>query len=1101
MKNNKVQSPFRDAHKQWMPPCFRGCASIFLIGCVLVAQSAFAASWFTGKTYDKQTIPLDASGDNTVVIESLSPRIATSDSQFSTSAVTPTALNLVVSLEADPQGADRLVWVQMMEHFADAIYEATNGAHKLGEIRIFRNSERADDCDIFWKANTDQSTNRTPHVKGGGGVLSGGKIYMYENAVWRNSAGAITSQYNYMGDPENAGYTMAHEMGHYFYGLFDEYAVGLPNITEETVSPSMMNSQWQASALKQSSKDWLNLSIAAPSSGNPGDFENTEKTEQHSKLGASAWEVLARDPANDPSKTAQLASDRSNLWLGPRKHYPELAAAAPASGAAPSIELPDDNSRADLYLLDADGAPVDATAKSNDIARDLLEVIWMESEEIETVIVLDESGSMGNTQMEQAKQAASLLINQFQLGSSSVAVLSYDGNVRVVHPLIDLEDESDRQSVVDAIGTIFSGGSTAIGDGARDALDLLLANRESSETQVVFLLSDGVNTTGENPLNVIPDYQNAQIPLFTFGFGFGADENLMRQLADDTGGEYFFSPTTLSEITQVFESAGQIASSRTGLDSGPLDLAASESVSIPITLDSSVSSATLTYTYVGSASDTTVVLRDPASNTIQPTDTVTIGNEVQKFFIVDAPQSGEWTFEVDSSAGVSGSYSMVANTEGLSYSLQIGTDDGRDEYFGLGGTLALTADLRRETSISGASVTAEVVNLSTGDRSDLVMADDGLAPDLVADDGIYSAFFQPAAFGDYRLEVQASNPGGQAFLTDVGTLASPGPNGEQNEGGAYAQITEPFNRSASFGFSVNAIPAAPSFLIMPLDQEVAAGADAQFTVSAEGYPTPDLQWQASTDGGSNWSDLTDGPDYSGTTTNQLTVLDVDGSEFGNLFRVLAQNAEGNATSETAELRADQVAVLDLASSSGSHGSGQVLTTGIAVTSNVSWSATADAAWITLGNASGDGDGSVTYTLSANESNTTRTGTITVSGSGLSRTYTITQRKQWYPGANVLPDDWRYYDWFKGFFPSDDAWIFHGRHGWQYAIAVDTSGMFLWDVGVQRWFWTNESVYPWMYVYGTDEGWLYFFEGGRPGSRWFRRGDDSSLVSEDQLSSD
>jgi hypothetical protein len=38
----------------------------------------------------------------------------------------------------------------------------------------------------------------------------------------------------------------------------------------------------------------------------------------------------------------------------------------------------------------------------------------------------------------------------------------------------------------------------------------------------------------------------------------------------------------------------------------------------------------------------------------------------------------------------------------------------------------------------------------------------------------------------------------------------------------------------------------------------------------------------------------------------------------------------------------------------------------------------------------------------------------------------------------------------------------------------------------------------MYAYGPDEGWVFFFEGGRPGSRYFKRGDTGEVVSKQVL---
>lgn len=878
-------------------------AAMFIFGLLLPNHSQ-AGSWFTGKTINGQTLPLSAGSQEIAALIAGEDNLAKQSFGTVAPAVSPVvAINLTVSLEANPQDDDRLIWVQMMEHFADAIYEATNGAHKLGQVRIFRDSDRASTADIFWKANTDMAENRTPHVKSGGGVLSGGRINMYELAVWRDRNGNVLSQYDYLNDPENSGYTMAHEMGHYYYGLFDEYDLGLSATVEETVNPSIMTSQWQASAIRSSNKGWLNFSVAAPDSGDPGDFQNTERTEQHRKLGASAWEVLARDPSLDPSRASQRSAVRSGIWLGPRKHFPELAAAAPGSGETPPILLPNNDSRSNLYLLNADGKPVDAAVKSNDIARDVLEVIWMEEGAFDTVIVIDKSGSMSPTMMSQARQASRLLVNQLELGRSRVAVLAYNQSVSVVHPFVQLQDENQRQDVLTAIDGISAGGWTAIGDGARQALNILLDARQGGETQVVFLLTDGINNRGENPRNVIPDYQDAQIPIFAFGYGPDADVNLMRDMADSTGGRYYFAPTELAEIARVFEQAGQVAGDRSQLSAGRLSLSAQAPENVSFRVDNLVRTLNITFVYVGSADDTEVKLIDPSGTEFLPSETVVVGNETQKTFSIVTPDSGRWSFEIDSNRELTANYNISGNVDGLTYSLDLTTADGRDEYFGLGAAVTLYARLASGAGIAGAEVQGQMIHLPTGSVTDLVFNDDGTGGDLIVGDGVYSARFVPSAFGQHRLVVQASNPQGNAYLTDFGALSAPGPNGEQHEGFQFRQITEDFSRSQSIEFTVRETPMAPSFIELPFDAEIDIGSDAHFTAFAEGNPTPSIQWQVSTDGGDSWVDLVDdGSAYAGSQTNELTVFAVTPSQIGNFFRAQATNPSGMDTSEHAELQ-------------------------------------------------------------------------------------------------------------------------------------------------------------------------------------------------------
>ena len=71
-------------------------------------------------------------------------------------------------------------------------------------------------------------------------------------------------------------------------------------------------------------------------------------------------------------------------------------------------------------------------------------------------------------------------------------------------------------------------------------------------------------------------------------------------------------------------------------------------------------------------------------------------------------------------------------------------------------------------------------------------------------------------------------------------------------------------------------PAAPAITLSPTNKTVDVGATVTFTTAATGNLTPALQWQVSTDHGTTWTDLSDAPPYSGTTTTTLTVTGVSG---------------------------------------------------------------------------------------------------------------------------------------------------------------------------------------------------------------------------------
>lgn len=95
-------------------------------------------------------------------------------------------------------------------------------------------------------------------------------------------------------------------------------------------------------------------------------------------------------------------------------------------------------------------------------------------------------------------------------------------------------------------------------------------------------------------------------------------------------------------------------------------------------------------------------------------------------------------------------------------------------------------------------------------------------------------------------------------------------------------------------FPLTWLHTAPSVTADPADQTVASGADATFTASGTGTPTPTLSWQSSPDG-TTWTDVP------GATSGTLVVQDTTYALDGTLYRALVTNDQGTAPTAPAEL--------------------------------------------------------------------------------------------------------------------------------------------------------------------------------------------------------
>jgi photosystem II stability/assembly factor-like uncharacterized protein len=88
---------------------------------------------------------------------------------------------------------------------------------------------------------------------------------------------------------------------------------------------------------------------------------------------------------------------------------------------------------------------------------------------------------------------------------------------------------------------------------------------------------------------------------------------------------------------------------------------------------------------------------------------------------------------------------------------------------------------------------------------------------------------------------------------------------------------------------------APGVTTQPTDQTVCPSGTATFTAAASGSPAPTVQWQVSTDGGANFTNIP------GATNPTLTLTNVNASQNGNQYRTVFTNACGMPMSTAAIL--------------------------------------------------------------------------------------------------------------------------------------------------------------------------------------------------------
>lgn len=244
----------------------------------------------------------------------------------------PKSVDLTISLYRQTVSPEeKAAYESILEYFADAVFEMSNGAHQIRNVTIYLNGENYSTADIIWIAHQHPASTVAGRGVSGKYVYFG-DIFWFENIVRKIDKYNALDFANHRG----AGYTLAHEWGHYYYGLYDEYRADTiekenesdpssPHYEDNAVQNSIMAHQWSALSNNYA---WLNFSVVPDAS--PG----MKQTAQDRMYGASGWDTLIR--TTDPPFPKAVLYTEAFLK---RTHYPELVNVSPAVGKYPSKEL------------------------------------------------------------------------------------------------------------------------------------------------------------------------------------------------------------------------------------------------------------------------------------------------------------------------------------------------------------------------------------------------------------------------------------------------------------------------------------------------------------------------------------------------------------------------------------------------------------------------------------------------------------------------------------------------------------------------------------------------------------------------------------------
>ncbi|MDX9952848.1 MAG: VWA domain-containing protein [Anaerolineae bacterium] len=148
-------------------------------------------------------------------------------------------------------------------------------------------------------------------------------------------------------------------------------------------------------------------------------------------------------------------------------------------------------------------------------------------------LVLDHSGSMSGTKIENLKAAARLAIEEMT-AQDLVSVVIFDDSVQVLLPA---QPVSDSDAIKARIDKIRAEGGTKIARGMRAGLDELIKGVRADRVSRMLLLTDGETYGDEQECRLLAaEAAQRNIAISALGLGEGWNETLLDALAQASGG-------------------------------------------------------------------------------------------------------------------------------------------------------------------------------------------------------------------------------------------------------------------------------------------------------------------------------------------------------------------------------------------------------------------------------------------------------------------------------------------------------------------------------------------------------------------------------------
>jgi Ca-activated chloride channel family protein len=183
-----------------------------------------------------------------------------------------------------------------------------------------------------------------------------------------------------------------------------------------------------------------------------------------------------------------------------------------------------------------------------------IQALWHEVKKpVDLVVVMDTSGSMEGEKISAARSSLMQFINLLD-DRDRVEVVVFNSDIISLSDLSPVGEK--RQQVLNRVSGIIENGGTRLYDTIIDTYQDLEQNGDPSHIRAIVVLSDGQDTESSATIDEVLRQIGARgeeagtaIKLFTIAFGDDADTEILKRIAEDTGGKQYDSdPKTINKV-------------------------------------------------------------------------------------------------------------------------------------------------------------------------------------------------------------------------------------------------------------------------------------------------------------------------------------------------------------------------------------------------------------------------------------------------------------------------------------------------------------------------------------------------------------------------